>query len=152
MSSIARLFVLGLIFLLAGCSSTPSSKDISKAIENTLLVNGKQVAQVKNLKVNNGYKDQDRYFAEVDYDLEFLMGLDDIAKESSLAQEKSLEDSNISDSAMGNELRMASAMMIEMQAAYYKMFFGDLKKGDSKHLEAKLKLVKSEKGWMILEE
>ncbi|MFO7592760.1 MAG: hypothetical protein R6X15_01775 [Pseudomonadota bacterium] len=122
------------LMLLAGCSSKPTDEEVREQVTGRLEQEyGTPIFEVVNFaKVNGIPRDRNTYFAEVEYDLRFKVGLDKAA--TALQQE-------------GENLFTAG-----LKAAALGVTYGDFKAGDMLHKKERVRFVRAEKGWLIDEE
>ncbi|KAA1176086.1 hypothetical protein FWJ25_02845 [Marinobacter salinexigens] len=108
--------------LLAGCSDSPSNSDIESALN---AMNSESFTEVSDFEKVNGYAEgENRYVVDVNYELTFTKGLDELMAESS-----------------GLE-KMALGML--------KMTMGDFEEGDTMEDSTSITFVDSENGWRPL--
>ncbi len=127
-----KKFALLLVaILLSACSMKPSDEIISQQVQQQLLQRyGDTIFEVTNFhKLNGIARDDNRYEAEVEYDLRFLVDLKDA---SEALQQKS-----------------GSIFAAGMEATALGLAYGNFKKGDTIHKREWVKFVRSEKGWLI---
>ncbi len=119
------------VMLLTACSMKPSDEMISQQVSHQLLQrHGDTIFEVVNLKKVNGIlRDDNHYEAEVEYDLRFLLDLEDATRQ---LQQKS-----------------GSIFAAGMEAAALGLSYGNFKAGDTLHKKEWVHFVRSEKGWLI---
>jgi hypothetical protein len=119
------------LMLLAGCSSKPGDEAIREQVTARLQQQyGDVIFEVVNFnKVNGLPRDSNTYIAEVEYDLRFKVGLDEV---SSILQQNN-----------------ASIFASGMQAATLGVTYGDFKAGDTRHKKERVRFVRAENGWLI---
>lgn len=125
------------LFLLSGCSGSPSAGDVEDQVVDKLARDGmEELFSVENFEKSDGLeKDDNTYVAYVEYDLVANMSLDEYVQ---AVKEKS-EGSPLSGMRAG-----LGVMALKMQ-------YGNFKSGQSIHKEEEITLFKTEKGWRISE-
>ena len=125
------LVVLGL----SACSGKPSSRIISKALELQLEDQGlDQLFDIRNVTKTNGYVDgEDRYVADVEYDLVFKQSYQELADQ--------LEEND------DGELLSTIGAGIGLIAI--RLQYGEFNAGDTEHQVSRLNLINTEQGWRI---
>lgn len=126
-----RLIAFGLLLLLSACSSKPDDALIAQQVSAALLQrhNG-AIFEVINLrKVNGIVRNDNRYDAEVAYDLRFRVDLQDAAP---LLQQHS-----------------GSIFAAGVEATTLGLNYGNFKAGDTLHKQEWVHFVRSEQGWLI---
>lgn len=113
--------------LLAGCSSTPSESEIADQIQTRMNQEiGSDFIEINDLEKTNGREEgENKYIADVEYDMEFTKGADEVS----------------SSMAGGPNGFVAMGML---------MTLGKFKEGDVRHVKASYTFAKSEKGWVIV--
>jgi len=126
-----RLALLLSALLLVACSTKPSDELVSQQVTAQLLQrHNAQVFEVVNLhKLNGIARDDNRYDVEVEYDLRFLVDLQDASKR---LQQQS-----------------GSIFAAGMEATALGLAYGNFKQGDTIHNKEWVHFVRSEKGWLI---
>jgi len=135
MNRLWRGFIpLLLVLLITGCSNKPSDDAIRQQVTDQLTEEyGTAIFDVTNFKKINGIpRDDNTYIAEVEYDLQFKVNLENAAKALQP------ESDNI--------------FAASMKAASLGITFGDFKAGDIQHKKARVRFIRTDKGWMIEEE
>ncbi|SDX15486.1 hypothetical protein [Marinobacter mobilis] len=108
--------------LLTGCSDTPSNGDIEDALN---ALNPQSFTEVTDFEKVNGYAEgEHRYVVEVNYEITFTQGM--------------------------NELMAEASGMEKMALAMLKMAVGDFEEGDTMEDTTSLTFVDSENGWQPL--
>lgn len=126
-----KFAVLIIAVLLTACSMKPSDELIAQQVTAQLLQqHGSAIFEVVNIKKVNGIsRDDNRYEAEVEYDLRFLVDLKD-ATERLQAKNGSIFSAGMAATALG-------------------LSYGNFKKGDTLHKKEWVYFVRSEQGWLI---
>lgn len=126
-----KFAVLIIAVLLTACSMKPSDELIAQQVTAQLLQqHGSAIFEVVNIKKVNGIsRDDNRYEAEVEYDLRFLVDLKD-ATERLQAKSGSIFSAGMAATALG-------------------LRYGNFKKGDTLHKKEWVYFVRSEQGWLI---
>ena len=126
-----RFAVLLAVLLLSACSMKPSDELIAQQVTAQLLQqHGNAIFEVVNIKKVNGIsRDDNRYEAEMEYDLRFVVDLKD-ATERLQAKSGSIFSAGLEATALG-------------------LNYGNFKKGDTLHKKEWIYFVRSEQGWMI---
>ena len=124
------------LFVLAGCSSKPSSGDIEDQVIKNLLRDGLgEIIAIENFEKINGYeKDSRTYTAEIEYDVVFIEGLEGIAKMAS-------------NEAQGSPL---DAMQAGLVIVMLRMKFGNFDAGYRFRKTENVTFVDSENGWVLV--
>ena len=133
-----RLLLPLFVLLLAACTFKPTVGEIRELVEARLQKQGYgDLFSVENVKKVNGYKLRDNiYVAEVEYDLVFRKSLHEL--EAELQQDSG--DAPV------------STFMNAMGLFTLKMQYGNFKAGDRVHKKESIRLIRTEKGWRILED
>ena len=128
MKKIALLFVA---ILLSACSMKPSDEMITRQVTQQLLQqHGTEIFEVVNMKKVNGISRDDTYYeAEIEYDLRFLV--------------------NLEDATQALQPKSGSIFMAGLEATALAATYGNFKKGDTIHKQEWVRFVRSEKGWML---
>lgn len=128
------LIPLLLVLLITGCSNKPSDDTIQQQVTDQLTTEyGTAIFDVTNFKKVNGIpRDDNTYIAEVEYDLQFKVNLEQSAKALQP------ESENI--------------FAASMKAASLGITFGDFKAGDIQHKKARVRFIRTDNGWIIEEE
>jgi hypothetical protein len=126
-----KFAVLLVAVLLGACSMKPSDELIAQQATTQLLQQyGDTIFEVSNFrKVNGISRDDNHYEAEVEYDLRFLVDLQDATER---LQQKS-----------------GSIFAASLEATALGLTYGNFKAGDTIHNKEWLHFVRSEKGWLI---
>jgi len=134
----SRLLLPFFLTLLVACTFRPSTAEIREQVEQRLQAQGfGDLFALENFEKVNGYAPRDNvYVAEVEYDLVFRRGLREL--EAELKQ-------HAGDAPM-------AAFMNAMGLLALKMQYGNFKAGDRVHRKEAIRLIRTEKGWRILEE
>lgn len=127
-----------LLLLLTACSSVPSDAEIKIQVAKAALEQGgEKIFALENFRKVNGLSvDKSTYIAEVEYDLVFRKGLDELTAE--LAQQSG--DSPLA--ALGAGMEVLGQLMQ----------YGQFKAGDRLPRHEKYKLIKTEQGWRLAED
>lgn len=130
------LFLLPLL-LLAGCSDIPAEAEVAELVRARVLGEGENdYLSIEDFEKLNGYeKDDNRYVVQVRYQLVFHKSLEEIAAEL--------------------EARSGDSVLDQMSAGLgvmaLRIKYGDFKAGDRFPVSEDLTLIRTEKGWRILE-
>ena len=126
-----RLLLLSLALLLTACSMKPSDELIAQQVTAMLLQqHGNAIFEVVNIKKVNGIaRDDNHYDAEVEYEMRFLVDLEDA---TDALQKKS-----------------GSIFAAGMEATALGLRYGNFKRGDTLHKKEWIYFVRSEQGWLI---
>ena len=126
-----RLILLTFALLLAACSMKPSDEMISQQVQQQLMQRyGDTIFEVANFKKINGItRDDNHYDAEVEYEMRFLVNLEDA---TDALQKKS-----------------GSIFAAGMEATALGLTYGNFKKGETISKKEWVKFVRSEQGWML---
>lgn len=137
-TALPRLLLSLSVVLLAACTLKPSADEIRQLVEQRFQKAGfGELFAIENFEKVNGYEPRDNvYVAEVEYDLVFRRGLREL--EAELKQD-------------AGDAPMA-AFMNAMGLLALKMQYGNFKAGDRVHRKEAIRLIRTEKGWRILEE
>lgn len=139
MKNLARLSLLLMIGLLSACSRAPSDADVQKAVETRYVQMGLgELFLVENLQRLNGYPDEQAYVVEARYDLRFLMSVEDYLVQQQQAAE----------ARAGNDQLPFGRVLDSLKLGMMGAMFGNPQAGDVIQREERLRLVKSERGWI----
>ena len=117
------LLIMAVLFILAGCSTKPSADQIKELLFDKV---DYKIFDVQHFtKVNGFWKNNNTYVADVNYDIIFKVGLDDIKPEGGIG---------------------AAIFLVLLERQY-----GRFKKGDTRKRSQEITLIKKEKGWAIAE-
>ncbi|MCD6526214.1 MAG: hypothetical protein J7K75_04390 [Desulfuromonas sp.] len=128
------LFVL-LLIILTACTSIPSDSEIKIQVAKSVLhQGGEKIFALENFHKLNGVSvDESTYIAEVQYDLVFRKGLDELTAE---LKEQSSQSP-------------LAALGAGMEILGQLMQYGQFKAGDRLPRHEKHKLIKTEQGWRL---
>ncbi len=139
LNSFCKFFLIFfLLFLVTSCNRGPSEKDVKKAILGSFMKDPllRSMMKIKNFKVLNRYKVNNIWVVEAKTDVVFLKN------------EKELEDEIKRRYGNNFLLETSKLMALGVLASYC----GGIKKGKLCSFEGKYKLVKSDKGWITINE
>ncbi|HEB60165.1 MAG TPA: hypothetical protein ENJ01_13155 [Gammaproteobacteria bacterium] len=133
-----RLAFLVLPLLLVACSNVPGEAEVAELVRNRLLGEGDNAyLSVENFEKLNGYeKDANHYVVQVRYQLVFHKSLDEISAELEAQSGDSILDQ----------------MSAGLGLMALRIRYGDFKAGDRFPVEEDVTLIRTEKGWRILDE
>ena len=126
------------VVLLTACTSVPTDAEIQIQVAKTVLQqNNDKIFSFENFhKVNGLSVDTTTYIAEVQYDLVFRKGLEELTEE--------LNSTSSSDpiAALGSGMELLGQLMK----------YGQFKAGDRLPRHEKFKLIKTEQGWRMADD
>nr|WP_320116590.1 hypothetical protein [uncultured Desulfuromonas sp.] len=127
-----------LILLLSGCQSIPTDAEIQIQVAKKVLShNNEKIFSLENFhKVNGLSVDQQTYIAEVEYDLVFRKGLEELSAELN----RTTSDNPLA--ALGSGMELLAQLMK----------YGQFKAGDRIPHHEKFKLIKTEQGWRMADD
>jgi hypothetical protein len=131
MKKISLLILL--IFVLAGCSDIPDESEIQRQLLEQKLDNGVDtIFGIESFEKTNGYeKSPTIYIADVQYEIVFRKGLNELKKEL----------------VVGNS--PLESMQAELFFASLAMQYGNFEAGYRVQRTEKITFLKTENGWMI---
>nr|WP_320050436.1 hypothetical protein [uncultured Desulfuromonas sp.] len=127
--------LLFFILILSGCSSLPTDAEIQiQVAKHVLSDNNAKIFSLENFhKVNGLSVDKQTYIAEVEYDLVFRKGLEELSEELN----RTSSDNPLA--AFGSGMELLAQLMK----------YGQFKAGDRIPHHEKYKLIKTEQGWRM---
>jgi len=124
--------------MLAGCSGIPSESEMSSQIEQQMnKVYGVEFVKLENFEKTNGREEgNNKYIADVTYDIVYTKSVDEVAKSADF-------------SSIPGMSQMSSIGGSGLKKMIVKSTLGNFKAGDTKHANAEVAFVKSENGWVL---